>query len=61
MKDTLEGRAPRTTARPGPPNGFAAALRQSCPTAAQRERLQVLVAALRQAPPGSLESTAQRA
>ena len=61
MKDTLEGRASSNHGPARPAEGFAAALRQSCATAAQRERLQVLVAALRQAPPGSLESTAQRA
>ncbi len=61
MKDTLEGRASSILGPARPAEGFAAALRQSCTTAAQRERLQALVAALRRAPPGSLESTAHRA
>ncbi len=60
MKDTLEGRASANPGPARPAEGFAAALRQSGTTAAQRERLRALIAALRQAPPGSLESTAHR-
>jgi hypothetical protein len=61
MKDTLEGRAASNPVPQRPGAGFAAVLRQSGTTAAQRERLQALIAALRRAPPGTLETTAHRA
>ena len=52
LKDTLEGRA---SADAGPPSSWLpAALRQRGATPAQRQRLQALVATLRQATPGSL-------
>ncbi len=60
MKDTLEGRASSKPGPARPAEGFAAALRQRGATAAQRERLQGLIAALRRAAPGSLEPTAHR-
>ncbi len=60
LKDALEGRAAQTqdpvTQRA---QWFASALRQSRMSPAQRERLRALVAALRQAAPGSLGGTAR--
>jgi hypothetical protein len=54
MKAALErgGQAPQGPGSPA--QGFAAALRQSGATAAQRERLAALILALRKAPPGTL-------
>jgi exonuclease SbcC len=60
MKDTLEGRASSNPGPGRPAEGWSAALRQSGATEVQRERLHALVAALRRAAPGSLESPAPR-
>jgi DNA repair protein SbcC/Rad50 len=60
LKDALEGRAAQSQDPAVQRNQwFAAALRQSGLTPAQRERLGALIAALRQAVPGSLGGTAR--
>ncbi len=60
MKDALEGRGAPNPGPARPAEWFAAALRQSGTTAAQRERLHALIAVLRRAPPGSLASPTPR-
>ena len=60
LKDTLEGRASTPSGPARHAEWLAAALRQVGATRAQRERLQAFVAALRQAPPGSLLPGASR-
>lgn len=61
MKDALEGRRSPNPAPDQQADRLAAALRQSCGTVAQRERLHALVAALRRAPAGSLAAPVVRA
>ena len=64
LKDAMEGRSTHRHAQASPPQpaeSLLALLRVSGLTAAQRERLHGLVAALRQAPPDTLGVPAIRA
>ena len=61
MKDALEGRRSPNPAPDQQANRLQDALRQSCGTVAQRERLHALVAALRRAPAESLAAPMARA
>jgi hypothetical protein len=60
MKDALEGRGAPKQGPTEQADWLAAVLRQRCLTVPQRERLNALVAALRQAPAGSLGAPAVR-
>ena len=61
LKQTLEGRPGPAAVALAPADALVAALRQACLPAAQQQRLQALLAALRQAAPGTLGTALPRA